>query len=105
MSNPSEPDKSIDNGNKEPLPATPKGKQRAVGPSITPRPDRRNPDPEQGDIPVSPTPSNAPHLPQDDPMGLQPRKSGRMRQPPKPHEGNLYGEWNPVNWQRMSTRD
>ena len=101
MSNPSNPDESIDNGNKEQLPATPKGKQRAVGPPTTPRPDRRNSDLEQGDIPVSPRPSNAPHLPQDNLMGLQPRKLGRMRQPPKPHEGDLYGtqstsrEWVP----------
>ena len=89
MSNPSDPDKSVDDGNKVPLPATLKGKQRAVGLPTTPRLDRRNPDPEQGDIPVSPMPSNAPHLPQDNPMGLQPRKSGRMRQPSKLCEGNL----------------
>ena len=105
MSNPSDPDKSVDNGNKEPMLTTPKEKQRAVGPPTTPRLDRRNPDPEQGNTPVSPMPSNAPHLPQDNPIGLQPRKSGRMRQPPKPREDNLYGEWNPVDWQRMSTRD
>jgi hypothetical protein len=84
MSNPSDPDKSIDDSNKMPLPATPKKKQRAVELPTTPRPDRRNPRPEQGDIPVSPMPSNAPHLPQDNPMSLQPRKLGRVRQPPKP---------------------
>jgi hypothetical protein len=91
MSNPSNPDEGIDDGNQVPLPATPKGKQRAVGPPTTPKPDRRNSDPEQGDIPVSPMPSNAPYLPQDDPMGLQPRKSDRVRQPPKPHKGDIYG--------------
>ena len=105
MSNPSDPDRSIDDSNKVPLPTTLKGKQRAVGPPTTPRLDRRNPDPEQGNIPASPMPSNAPHLPQDDPMGLQPRKLGRMKQPPKPHEGDLYGGQNPVNQQKMSTRD
>jgi hypothetical protein len=83
MSNPSDPDKSVDDGNKIPLPATPKRKQRAVELPTTPGLDRKNPQPEQGNIPVSPTPSNAPHLPQDDLMGLQPRKSGRVRQPPK----------------------
>jgi hypothetical protein len=70
MSNPLDPHKSIDDSNKMPLPATPKGKQRAVEPPTTPRPDRKNPALEQGNIPVSPTPSNAPHPPQDDSMGL-----------------------------------
>jgi hypothetical protein len=50
-------------------------------------------------------PSNAPHLPQDNPMGLQPRKSGRVRQPPKPHKGNIYGEQNPVKRHRMGAKD
>jgi hypothetical protein len=63
MSNPLDPDKSIDDGNNMPLPATPKGKQRAVELPTTPRLDRRNPRLEQGNIPVSPMPSNAPHLP------------------------------------------
>jgi hypothetical protein len=88
-----------------PLSATQKRKQRAVEPPTTPRLDRKNPQPEQGDIPVSPTPSNAAHLPQDDPTGLQLRISGRVRQPPKPHKGNIYGEWNPVDRQRMSAKD
>ena len=44
MSNPSDSDKNIDDSNKVPLPATPKGKQRAVGLPTTPRLDRRNPD-------------------------------------------------------------
>jgi hypothetical protein len=93
MSNLLDPDKSIDDGNKMPLPVTPKGKQRVVELPITLRPDRKNSQLEQGNnIPVSPTPSNAPHLPQDNPMGLQPRKSGRVRQPPKPHKGDIYGE-------------
>jgi hypothetical protein len=105
MSNLLDSDESVDDGNQMPLPATPKGKQRAVKPPITPRPDRRNPQPEQGNIPVSPMPSNAPHLPQDNPMGLQPRKSGRVRQPPKPHKDNIYGEQNPINQQRMDTKD
>jgi hypothetical protein len=104
MSNPLDPDKSIDDGNKMPLPATPKAKQRAVELPNTPKLDRRNPQPEQGNIPVSPTPSNAPHLPQDDPTGLQPRKLGRVRQPPKPHKGDIYGEQNPVNRQIMGAK-
>jgi hypothetical protein len=105
MSNPSDPDEGIDDGNQMPLPATLKGKQRAVELHTTPRPDRKNPALEQGDIPVSPTPSNAPHLPQDNPMGLQPRKLGRVRQPPKPRKGNIYGEQNPVDRQRMGAKD
>jgi hypothetical protein len=60
MNNPSDPDESIDDGNKMPLPATLKGKQRAVEPPTTPRLDRKNLQPEQGNIPVSPMPSNAP---------------------------------------------
>jgi hypothetical protein len=70
MSNPLDPDKSINDDNKIPLPATLKEKQRAVKPPTTPRQDRKNPVPEQGNIPVSPMPSNAPHLSQNDPMGL-----------------------------------
>jgi hypothetical protein len=78
MSNPSDPDESIDNGNTMPLPATLKGKQRAVEPPTTSRPDRRNPQLEQG---------------------------GRVRQPPKPHKGDIYGERNPIDRQRMGAKD
>jgi hypothetical protein len=55
MSNPSDPDKSIDDGNQMPLPTTPKGKQRAVELPSTPRLNKRNPQPEQGNIPISPS--------------------------------------------------
>jgi hypothetical protein len=105
MSNSLDPDNSIDDGNKMPLPVTLKEKQRAVEPTTTPRLDRRNLKPEQGDIPVSPMPSNALHLPQDGPMGLRPRKLGRVRQPPKPCKGDIYGEQNPVDQQRMGAKD
>jgi hypothetical protein len=50
MSNPLDSDKSIDDGNKMPLPATLKGKQRAVELPTILRPDRRNPRLEQGNI-------------------------------------------------------
>jgi hypothetical protein len=105
MSNPLDPDESIDDSNQAPLPAIPKRKQRAVGPPTTPKPDRRDSDPEQSNIPVSPMLSNAPHLPQDDPMGLQRRKSGRVRQPPKPRKGDIYEEQNPVKRHRMGAKD
>ena len=51
------------------------------------------------------SPSRSRQLPQDDSEGSQPRRSGRLRRAPQPREGDIYGDRNPVDRQRMSTRD
>ena len=38
---------------------------------------------------------------QEGPSSLQPHRSGHTRQPPPACEGNLYGQWNPVDRQHV----
>ena len=42
---------------------------------------------------------------QEGPSGLQPRRSGCTRQPPPACEGNIYGQWNPIDHQHQGARD
>ena len=42
---------------------------------------------------------------QEGPSGLQPQRSGCTQQPPPVCEGDLYGQWNPVDHQHQGARD
>ena len=59
------------------------------------------------EMPPSPEPNQPAHSTdqQEGPSGLQPCQSGRTRQPPPAHEGDIYGQWNPVDCQRQGARD
>ena len=36
---------------------------------------------------------------------MQPHRSGHTKQPPPAHEGDIYGQWNPVDHQHQGARD
>ena len=42
---------------------------------------------------------------QEGPSGLQPCQSGHTKQPPPAHEGDIYGQQNPVDHQHQGARD
>ena len=59
------------------------------------------------ELPPSPEP-NQPATSSDQqegPSNLQPHWSGHTRQPPPTYEGNIYGQWNPVDCQHQGARD
>ena len=59
------------------------------------------------DMPPSPEPNRPAGSTdqQEGPSGLQPHQSGHTRQPPPAREGNIYGQWNPIDRQCQGARD
>ena len=87
------------------LPSTPRPSRTQELPGSPPM--RQSLYREFQELPPSPEP-NQPATSSDQqegPSNLQPCRSGRTRQPPPMHEGNIYGQWNPVDCQCQGARD
>ena len=87
------------------MPSTPRPSRTHELPGSPPL--RRSLYREFQDMPPSPElnqPANSTDQ-QEGPSGLQPCRSGCTRQPPPVCEGNIYGQWNPIDCQCQGTRD